>query len=124
MLNNANVCGRLVKEIMLQQVGDNVKTVFTLAVPRDYKDKEGNYPTDFIDCEAWNQAASYLEQYANKGDIITVSGSVRKDAWKTDEGWNSRVYIAADRVNLIRTSDRQEEQEDQEKPKTKTYRRK
>lgn len=122
MLNNVSICGRLVKEIMLQQVGENVKTIFTLAVPRDYRDKEGNYPADFIDCEAWNQAASYLEQYANKGDVITVSGSVRKDAWKTDDGWNSRVYIAADRVNLIRSSALQEEQ--QEKPKAKTYRRK
>ena len=122
MLNNVSICGRLVKEIMLQQVGENVKTIFTLAVQRDYKDKEGNYPTDFIDCEAWNQAASFLEQYANKGDTITVSGAIRKDAWKTDEGWNSRVYVAADRVHIIRASGAPEEA--QEKPKTKTYRRK
>lgn len=122
MLNNVAICGRLVKEIMLQQVGENVKTVFTLAVQRDYKDKEGNYPTDFIDCEAWNQAASFLEQYANKGNTITVSGTIRKDAWKTEDGWNSRVYVAADRVNIIRTSEAPEEV--QEKPKAKTYRRK
>lgn len=119
MLNNVSICGRLVKDCTLEQVGSQtVKTRFTVAVNRDYKDKDGNYPCDFIDCEAWNAAANFLEQYARKGDMLTVSGSIRKDTWKDkNDAWQSRVYISVNSVNIVVQVPEQEEEEEKPAPK-------
>ena len=125
MLNNVCLNGRLTKECELEQVGksDSVKTRFTLAVNRDYKDKDGVTPCDFIDCEIWNAGANFLEQYANKGDMLSVSGSLRKDTWKDSEGeWQSRTYVSCAAVNIVARAGKKDEDEDEdedEKPKKK-----
>lgn len=127
MLNQVAVCGRITKDITLQQVGDSTKTSFTLAVNRNYKDKDGNYPCDFIDIVAWNATASFLEQYAEKGCMLTVSGRIQKDLWQDKDGnTQSRTYINAESVNIVAypaRSDREEEPEEPEgkpAPKKKT----
>lgn len=122
MLNNVCLNGRLVKECELEQIGksDSVKTRFTLAVNRDYKDKEGNTPCDFIDCEIWNAGANFLEEYANKGDMISVSGSLRKDAWKDEDGeGHSRTYVSCSAVNIVARAGKKYEDEEEE-PKKKS----
>ena len=122
MLNNVCLNGRLTKECSLEQVGksDSVKTRFTLAVNRDYKDRDGNTPCDFIDCEIWNAGANFLEQYANKGDMISVSGSLRKDTWKDEDGdGHSRTYVSCAAVNIVAGAGNKYEDEDEE-PKKKT----
>lgn len=103
MLNNVCMNGRLVKDVTLEQVGkDSVKSRFTIAVNRDYKDKDGNTPCDFIDCEVWNAGANFLETYSRQGDMVSVSGSLRKDTWKDkDNKWNSRTYVQVNSVNIV-----------------------
>lgn len=118
MLNNVCMNGRLVKDCTLQQVGkgDSVKTVFTLAVNREYKDKDGNTPCDFLDCEVWNAGANFLENYARKGDMLSVSGSLRKDTWKDkDGGYQSRTYVMVNTVNIIARYEPKEEQKEEPK---------
>ena len=118
MLNNVCLNGRLTSDCTLVQVGksDSVKTRFTLAVNRDYKDKDGKTPCDFIDCEIWNAGANFLEEYARKGDMLSVSGSLRKDTWEgEDGGYLSRTYVSCAAVNIVSKVNR----EDDEEPKQK-----
>lgn len=121
MLNNVCLCGRLVKDCQLEQAGSKtVKTRFTLAVNRDYKDKDGNTPCDFIDCEAWNAGAEFLEKYARKGDTISVSGSLRKDVWTgQDDEYKSRVYVNVSSVNIVAQNRKRDEGEEEPKPEPK-----
>ena len=125
MLNNVCLNGRLTSDCTLVQVGksDSVKTRFTLAVNRDYKDKDGKTPCDFIDCEIWNAGANFLEEYANKGDMISVSGSLRKDTWEDEDGdKRSRTYVSCAAVNIVARAgkrDEDEEEDEDEKPKKK-----
>ena len=121
MLNNVCLCGRLVKDCQLEQAGaKTVKTRFTLAVNREYKDKDGNTPCDFIDCEAWHAGATFLEQYARKGDTLSVSGSLRKDVWTgQDDEYKSRVYVNVNSVNIIAQTRKREEGEEEPKPEPK-----
>lgn len=120
MLNNVCLCGRLVKDCQLEQAGaQSVKTRFTIAVNRDYKDRNGNTPCDFIDCEAWNAGANFLEEYARKGDMLSISGSLRKDVWTgEDDEYKSRVYINVNSVNIVgQVREREEEPEENTKKK-------
>ena len=51
MVNQIILVGRLVKtpELELTDSGKKISTI-TLAVPRTYKNLNGEYDTDFIDC--------------------------------------------------------------------------
>ena len=125
MLNNVSLIGRLTKDVVLMQVGENVKAVYTIAVNRDYKDKNGTTPCDFLEIESWNAAASFLEEYTGKGDLISVSGSLRLNIYEDKEG-NKRykTYVQGDRVNLLAKSLNQKNEELTAKPKKPAYKRK
>ena len=58
MLNNVTLVGRLTAdpELRYTQNGTAVAS-FTLAVGRDYKNDEGERPTDFIDIQCWRNTA-------------------------------------------------------------------
>ena len=89
MLNCLNLVGRLTKDPELKALGDNnVVAKFTIAVDRNYKDKEGNTPTDFIPCEAFGKTAEFVGNYLSKGRMISVSGEMRVDQYQNEAGEN------------------------------------
>lgn len=103
MINNVVLVGRLTKEIELRKTQSNVSTcTFTLACDKRFKPTQEGMPTaDFIQCVAWRQSADFLNQYALKGSIVSVEGSIQT---RNYEGQNGRVYVTevlADRVRLI-----------------------
>ena len=112
MLNSVSLVGRMTKDIIMMQAGENIKGSFTLAVNRDYKDKDGVTPCDFIECETWNTSASFLEQYAGKGCMISVQGSIRLNVYDDKDG-NRRykTYVQAERCNLLATPPAPREEE-------------
>lgn len=78
MLNQLVLVGRLVKEPELRESENNVKFAYiTLAVPRSFKNSNGEYETDFIDCILWDVIASNANEYCHKGDIIGVRGRLQ-----------------------------------------------
>ena len=87
-MNNVVLVGRLTRDITVNKSdkGSKVATI-TLAVPRSFKNMEGNYDTDFIDCVAFDMIAENTKEYCSKGDIIGVKGRIqsRKYQKKVDE---------------------------------------
>ena len=59
MLNQIVLVGRLTKtpEIMKNQDGSKF-AIITLAIPRSFKNLQGEYETDFIDCTLLGSIAS------------------------------------------------------------------
>ena len=89
MLNCLNLVGRLTKDPELKALGDNnVVAKFTVAVDRNYKDKDGNKVTDFIPCEAFGKTAEFVGNYLNKGRLISISGEMRVDQYQNEAGEN------------------------------------
>lgn len=125
MLNVIAMCGRLTKDVEAVQVGkDGLKAVFTLACSRDYKDREGNTPCDFIDCVVWNSGAEYMDQFANKGDTVSIKGRLQRDTWKDNDEWKSKTYVQVDNVNIIYGKPQEEKEERKEERKESRYNRK
>lgn len=62
---------------------------FTLAVKRRFKNSNGNYESDFINCVAFGKTADILNQYVDKGDLINVEGEIRTGSY-TDQNGNRR----------------------------------
>lgn len=67
MLNQTVLVGRLTKtpEIMENQDGSKF-TIITLAVSRSYKNMNGEYETDVIDCTVFGNVASNTCEYCKK----------------------------------------------------------
>lgn len=91
MLNNVSLTGRLVKDIDLRytQAGTGVGS-FTLAVDRNFKDKQGNYQTDFISCQVWGKRAEAMSNNTHKGSLIGVTGSIETGSYENKQG--QKVY--------------------------------
>lgn len=66
-MNNYFCVGRLVNEPEVKELEDGKKvTNITIAVPRSYKNADGEYETDFIDCTIWNNVAQSTSEYCKK----------------------------------------------------------
>ena len=70
MLNQVVLVGRLVKtpELKITENGKKISRI-TLAVPRNYKNMDGEYDTDFLDCTLWTNVAENTTAYCQTGDM-------------------------------------------------------
>ncbi len=106
ILNQVIVVGRLTKDLAIRktETGKNVATL-TLAVPRSFKNVEGEYETDFIDCVLWEEKASRTKEYCKKGDIVGVRGRVQTRKIETQEGNRYRLEIIAEKITFLSKKD-------------------
>ena len=64
MLNQSVIVGRVVRDPELNQTENGNKvTNLTLAVPRSYKNINGEYDTDFISCVLWKGVAENTQYH-------------------------------------------------------------
>jgi single-strand DNA-binding protein len=101
MLNKVLIMGRLTRDPELKQTNSGVSVVsFSLAVERDFKDKQsGEKTTDFIDCVAWRTTGEFVSKYFTKGSMIVVSGRLQIRNWNDKDGNKRRTAeVVADNV--------------------------
>lgn len=98
-MNNASIVGRITKDLELRTTGSGKNVCeFTLAVNRV---GEG---TDFINCRVWDKQAENLCKYQTKGNLLAVSGSIRVDSYKTEQGESrTRTYVLANNLTYLST---------------------
>lgn len=92
MINNTTLVGRLTKNPELRYTGTGVAVVsFTMAVERNYTNAQGERQTDFINCVAWRGTAETLANFAVKGSLVGVIGSIQTRNYQNNEG--RTIYI-------------------------------
>ena len=79
MLNQVVCVGRLVDNLKVEELEGKKVSYITLAVPRSYKNADGVYETDFIDCTLWNAIAENTAEYCKKGDLVGVKGRIQTE---------------------------------------------
>lgn len=86
-MNQVVLIGRITKdpELRYTQSGNAVVS-FIVAVDRDYKDEQGNTPTDFISCVAWRSQAEFIANYIKKGYLMAISGSIQTRSYNNQQG--------------------------------------
>lgn len=91
-MNKVILSGRLTKDPELKATTNQVQFVnFTLAVDRRFKDANGQRQTDFINCVAWRQTATFINQYFRKGSKIAICGSISTRQYQDNQGQNRYV---------------------------------
>lgn len=114
-MNKIILAGRLTKDPELRTTPNGVSVCsFTIAVNRRFKNADGEYEADFINCVAWRQSAEYLCKYQTKGDMVGVVGSIQTRNYEKD---GQRIYItevAADEIYSFGKSNKENEQTESE----------
>lgn len=102
MLNQVVIVGRLVKDPTLEERENGGNYGFmTLAVPRSYKNAEGVYETDFIDCVLWNGVANNVVEYCKKGDLVGIKGRIETRTEEVNEEKKKITEIIAEKVTFL-----------------------
>ncbi len=97
MLNQTVLVGRLVRDPEIKEIDDGTKVSnITIAVPRPYKNSNGGYDTDFINCSLWRGIAENTVEYCKKGDLIGIKGCLRQD--------DNKLTVVAERVTFLSTN--------------------
>lgn len=78
MLNQIVLVGRITKTPEMIENQDGSKfAIINLAVPRTFKNENGEYETDFINCTLWTGIAENACKYCKKGDVVGIKGRIQ-----------------------------------------------
>ena len=110
ILNQTVIVGRVVRNPELHETGTGNKvTNITLAVPRSFKNVNGEYDTDYISCVVWKGVAESVVEYCRQGDLVGVKGRIQtRDAGEEDK--RQIMEIIAEKVTFL-SSKKSEEAE-------------
>lgn len=99
-MNKTCHVGRLVAEPMLKKVGEKQTSClrYTIAVQRPGKDAGA----DYIPCLTWGFEADYLANYAHKGTLISITGSLHTDSYEKDGKKNYTFEIVSEQRNGVK----------------------
>ena len=105
-MNQFWAVGRLVAQPEAKESENGKKYMnFTIAVPRSYKNADGEYETDFIDVVTFGQIADTTAEYCKKGDMIGVKGRVETSVYENETGEKKKsTQIIADRITFLSSS--------------------
>lgn len=103
MLNQTVLVGRLVRDPELYETeSGNKVTNITLVVPRSYKNSNGEYDTDFINCVLWKGIAESASEYCHKGDLLGVKGRIQTRVIELDDETHKNITeVVAEKVTYL-----------------------
>ena len=103
MLNKVLLIGRITKDIELKSNGKTNYVQNALAVQRGYKNKDGEYDTDFVNITLFKSQADYLNNYGEKGMLVSVVGRLQQDTYfDQNAGKNvSRLSVICEEISLL-----------------------
>ncbi len=101
-MNKVVLVGRLTRDPELKTTANGVSVCsFTIAVNRRFRNAQGEYEADFINCVAWRQSAELLAKYFTKGRMVGVCGSIQTRNYERD---GQRVYVtevSAEEIHFV-----------------------
>ena len=122
MLNRVVLVGRLTKdpEFRTTPSGVDVST-FTLAVNRNFKNKDGEQQADFINCVVFRKQAENVKNFLSKGSLAGVDGRMQSRSYENKEG--QRVYVTevvCDSVQFLEPKNNNQQNNQQQNGQTQT----
>ncbi len=99
-MNKVILVGNLTRDPEKRSTGQGKSvTSFTIAVSRRFKNADGGYDADFINCVAWRSTADFVAQYFQKGSRIGVVGSLQSRSYDDKNG--NRRYVTEVNVEEV-----------------------
>ena len=116
MLNQVILIGRLVKKPELKESDKKVSYIkATIAVQSDFKNKEGNYDTEFFEFTAFGKIAENTARYCEKGSLLNIVGSLNNNVYTDKNGVKHyQMSVIANKVSFLSKGMKKEEKESED----------
>lgn len=103
MMNQTCIIGRLVRDPEIRELEDGKKVSnITVAVQRSYKNENGEYEADFIDCTLWNGVADKTAEYCKKGDLVGIKGRLQTNNYENENGEKKKITeVIAEKLTFL-----------------------
>lgn len=99
-MNKVCLTGRITKDPEIRYTANNIAVAtFSLAVNRTFKNANGEYDADFINCVAFRNTADLLGKYVHKGDQLGIEGHIQTRNYEDKDG--KKVYITEVMVDSL-----------------------
>ena len=102
-MNKVLIIGNLTRDPeLLTTSNDNSVCKFTIAANRKFKNADGEYDVDFINCVAWRKTGEFINKYFNKGKKIAVEGMIQTRKYEDKQGNNrTAVDVVVDQAEFV-----------------------
>lgn len=102
-MNKVILIGRITKDPELRRTPSDVSVVqFTVAVNRNYQNKNGEKQADFINCIAWRNQAENLAKYIKKGGQIAIEGNIQTRTYDDPNGVRKYITeVVCDQITFL-----------------------
>ncbi len=105
MVNETVLVGRITQDPKVTELENGKKVCnITVAVPRSYKNENGEYDTDFIKCTMWSGIAENTSEYCKQGDLIGIKGRIQTRVIDKDNSKQTIQEVIAERVTFLAKS--------------------
>lgn len=101
MLNQLVIIGRVTENPELIKGEEKDICNITIAIPRNYKNTNGEFETDFIPVILWQSLADNVSQYCHKGDLVGIKGRI--------EVMDEKLVVIAEKVTFLANNKNGEE---------------
>ena len=106
MLNQIVMVGRLTQDLEIKELENGEKFCeVTLAIPRSWKNADGEYDTDFVPCKLFGPIAENTADYCKKADIVGVKGRIQSN--------DGKIEIIAEKVTFLSSAKSPKENEEE-----------
>lgn len=101
-MNTVQLLGRFTRENEFKELGSTSVFRNNIAVQRNFKNKDGERESDFINVVAFGKTAELLNQYFGKGQQVAVQGRIQTGSYEKEDG--TRVYttdVVVDQFDFV-----------------------
>lgn len=101
-MNAVQLLGRFTRDNEFKELGSTSVFRNNIAVQRNFKNKDGERESDFINVVAFGKTAELLNQYFGKGQQVAVQGRIQTGSYEKEDG--TRVYttdVVVDQFDFV-----------------------
>lgn len=112
-MNAVNITGRIANDFEVKQMQDKRLMIrLSIAVQRSFKNKEGKYDADFINCVVFGTKAEFVERYCKKGMRVGVSGELRVSKYEKNGYTNYSTDVIVSNIEILEKLEKKEVQQE------------
>ena len=78
----------------------------SIAITNDFKNKNGEYDSEFINYVAYRNTADYLNKYSQKGTLIHIEGRVHTSKYEKDGKTQYSTEIVVESASSYKTNEK------------------
>lgn len=113
MLNQIVLVGRITRELEVKEENNKKVATMNIAIPRSFKNSDGEYETDFINIRVFDSIATNVKEYCRKGDIVGVKGRLQSSVYENAIGEKEFITeIIAEKVTFLSSKSNREREEE------------